>query len=177
MSYRTNRRTGGIFRTKDYTPAELDSQARRFTCPRCQAMLGQDVSPAGAHMSEMISGHEVAGSPISSFISRGELNEHIRMIHPEGRLPTRQHRSIGRGININVNAKAETQTPKAKRRTATKKKAKEITDLETMTATEPETPDEGFMTESPTEGEGSGNQGFTDDDAQVFSGSGGLLDN
>ncbi len=175
MSYRTNRRTGGVFRTRDYTPSELESQSRRYTCPLCEAMLGHDINPAVANLYSRESGHEMAGSPISSFISRGELSDHIRMIHSGQRFPTRQHRNIGRGININVNAKAETKTPTRKR--ATKKKAKEITDLETMTATEPETPDEGFMTESPTEGEGSGNQGFTDDDAQVFSGSGGLLDN
>ena len=172
MSYRTNRRTGGVFRTRDYTPSELESQSRRYTCPLCEAMLGRDINPAVANLYSRESGHEMAGSPIASFISRAELGEHMRMIHSGQRYPTRQHRALGSGININVNAKAETKTPKTRRRTATKKK--EITDLETMTATEPESmPDQGMMTE--TQGEDSG-EGFTDDDGQVFDGQGGLLD-
>src|SRR5713101_2055599 len=175
MSYRTNRRTGGVFRTRDYTPSEIESQSRRFTCPRCEAMLGHDISPATAQLYPRETGHEVAGTPVTSLISRGELNQHIRMMHPGERFPTRQQRELGRGgININVNAKAETKTPKTRKRAT--KKAKEITDLETqtMTATEPETAGMGMMTETEGEGEDSG-EGFTDDSTQVFDGDGGLL--
>src|SRR6266571_7347047 len=147
MSYRTNRRTGGVFRTKDYTPSELESQSRRYICPICTAMLGHDLAPGVAHMYAQESGHEIAGTPIASFISRAELNQHLRSIHSGQRFPTREERALGRGININIANKAETKTPRTKTRARrAPKKAKQITDLETstepMTATEPETPDE-----------------------------------
>src|SRR6266699_3220544 len=148
MSYRTNRRTGGVFRTRDYTPSELESQARRYTCPRCEAMLGYDINPAVANMYARETGHEIAGTPIASFISRQELSDHIAMMHPGERFPERSQRALGR-ISINVNAKAETKTPRKRRAT---KKAKEITDLEIMTATEPETAGFGMLDETETRG-------------------------
>src|SRR6266704_4331633 len=178
MSYRTNRRTGGVFRTKDYTPSELESQSRRYICPICTAMLGHDLAPGVAHMYAQESGHEIAGTPIASFISRAELNQHLRSIHSGQRFPTREERALGRGININIANKAETKTPKSPKtkRRRTKKAPS------TMTATEPETPDMGMLTETAdtttgyTEAEENPDaQGFTDDDGQVFDGDGGLL--
>lgn len=103
--------------------------------------------------------------------SRAELNEHIRMVHPGQRLPTKQHRRLGRSVNINI-TNAPTQETQ-------------------VTPTEPETPDEGFMTESEpatvesetevegmmTEGEGEeSGEGFTDNDEAVYDGKDGLLD-
>src|SRR5712692_114971 len=97
MSYRTNRRTGGIFITqKNYTPSEIQSQSRRFICPRCEAMMGMDVPPEVAQQEATITGHETPGTPLSSFTSRAELREHVRMVHHGQRFPTRRHRQMGR---------------------------------------------------------------------------------
>lgn len=96
MSMRTNRRTGGVFRTQDYTPSEIASQTRRFHCARCEAMLGEDVSPGVAQMEAQTIGHEVAGSPITTFTTRAELNEHIRRVHGGLRRADTATRNIGR---------------------------------------------------------------------------------
>lgn len=93
---RTNRRTGGIFRTQDYTPSELASQTRRFHCARCEAMLGEDVAPGVAQIEAQTTGHEVAGSPITTFVTRAELNEHVRRVHGGLRRADTATRRIGR---------------------------------------------------------------------------------
>jgi len=134
-------------------------------------MLGYDINPAVANMYARETGHEIAGTPIASFISRQELSDHIAMMHPGERFPERSQRALGR-ISINVNAQAPTKKTR-KRRTKPK-----VKDIEEMTQTEvnteyPETADEGFMTEGATEKEQG--SGFTDDDGQVFDGDGGLL--
>jgi hypothetical protein len=168
MSYRTNRKTGGVFRTRDYTPSEIESQSRRYICPRCEALLGRDISPATAQLSATETGHEVAGTPIASFISREELNEHIRRVHPGERLPTREHRRLGR-VSINIvqeNAPKQTEGQRVDEFYDTRGKktaeSESATEPETETATEtttesaesePETPDEEVFGESP-EGEG-----------------------
>jgi hypothetical protein len=164
MSYRTNRKTGGVFRTRDYTPSELESQSRRYTCPRCEAMLGHDVSPATAQLSARMSGHETVGTPLASFISRAELNEHIRMMHPGQRYPTRTHRKLGRSVTVNV---TNTNTaPATEPMSATNAPD---------TMTEPTTETKEELSETESEG-GIGGEGFTDDDGQIFDGQGGLLD-
>jgi hypothetical protein len=173
MSYRTNRRTGGVFRTKDYTASELESQSRRYTCPRCEAMLGHDVSPASAQLSARMSGHETVGTPLASFISRAELSEHIRMMHPGQRFPTRTHRRIGR-TTINITQTSTQPVTRRRRRTQPATEPMSATNApDTMTAPTTETKEELSETES--EG-GIGGEGFTDDDGQIFDGQGGLLD-
>jgi hypothetical protein len=163
MSYRTNRKTGGVFRTRDYTPSEIESQSRRYICPRCEAMLGRDISPATAQLSATETGHEVAGTPISSFVSREELNEHIRMMHPGQRLPTRTHRRLGRGQPVTVNV-TQTNTPTQSQTESEGRTSTETVESEPETVTEPETisetgsseeasDDEEIFGESP-EGEG-----------------------
>jgi hypothetical protein len=130
-------------------------------------MLGHDISPATAQMSARETGHEIAGTPISSFISREELNEHIRMMHPGQRFPTRTHRRIGRGqtqpITVNV-----TQTQTAPE---TQKTPPSTATIEDIQEEQPSTETREEMAETEAEGEG-----FTDDDDQVFDGDGGLLD-
>jgi hypothetical protein len=167
LSYRTNRRTGGTFRTRDYTPSELESQSRRYTCPRCEALMGRDISPTTAAMESRMSGHEIAGTPISSFISRAELNEHIRRVHPGSRLPTKTHRRLGRSVNVNI---TNTNTAPATEPMS----ATEAPD--TMTAPSTETQEEIAEDREAGIGDESG-EGFTDDDGQIFDGHGGLLDN
>jgi hypothetical protein len=135
MSYRTNRKTGGVFRTRDYTPSEIESQSRRYICPRCEALLGRDISPATAQLSATETGHEVAGTPIASFISREELNEHIRMMHPGQRFPTRTHRRIGRGQPVTVNV-TQTNTPS----TETKTQGERVDEFYDTRGTETESP-------------------------------------
>jgi hypothetical protein len=170
LSYRTNRKTGGVFRTRDYTPSEIESQSRRYICPRCEALFGRDISPATAQLSATETGHEVAGTPVSSFISREELNEHIRRVHPGERLPTREHRRLGRGQPVTVNV-TQTNAPADQGKRVdefydTRKSAESAETPETpetsesatesSTATEEEeTPDEEVFGESPEGEEGS----------------------
>ena len=94
MAYRTNRRTGGTFRTDDLTGGRYQG---RFTCPICSSMFGPDVSPEEAEMRAKEVGREIPGTNLSTFPTRAELNAHMKMIHQSGqRLPSKQHRALGR---------------------------------------------------------------------------------
>jgi hypothetical protein len=94
MAYRTNRRTGGTFRTDDITGGRYQG---RFSCPICASMFGPDVSPEEAELRAKMVGREIPGTNLSTFPTRAELNQHMKMIHQSGqRLPTKQHRQLGR---------------------------------------------------------------------------------
>ncbi len=92
MSFKTNRRTRGIFPTDE----EVHFDRRRYTCHICQAMFGEDLPSEQAEMEARITGREPAGTPLSSFVSRAELQEHIKRLHGGQRLPTQKHRQLGR---------------------------------------------------------------------------------
>ncbi len=95
MSFKTNRRTRGVFPVGADEPGA--GARRRYVCHVCQAVLGQDMPSEQAEMEARITGREVAGTPLSSFVSKAELQEHMRRVHPTGeRLPTKAHRQLGR---------------------------------------------------------------------------------